>query len=89
MPALAPTPTVPEPTGKAWDKDKDNNNIELAVRPPLSPRKRKPTPGRERQTTAELSRKFPSPATRATQEKQAFATVFKLGVRHVRHRRRR
>ena len=41
--ALVLTPTVQEATGEALDEDEDN--IELAVRPPLSPRKPKSKPG--------------------------------------------
>jgi hypothetical protein len=55
--ALALTPTVHEPT-EALDEDNDDN-IELVVRPPLSPRKPKSKPGPKRKATADLSRKFP------------------------------
>jgi hypothetical protein len=57
--APARTPTVQEPTGNALDED-DDDNTELVVRPPLSPRKPKSKPGPKRQATADLSRKFPS-----------------------------
>jgi hypothetical protein len=76
--ALALTPTVHEPT-EALDEDNDDN-IELVVRPPLSPRKPKSKPGPKRKATADLSRKFPPPATHLTREKRAFTTAFKLGV---------
>ena len=76
--ALVLTPTVQEATGEALDEDEDN--IELAVRPPLTPRKPKSKPGPKRQATADLSRKFPPPATHPTRERRAFTTAYKLGV---------
>ena len=78
--ALILTPTGQEPTAKALDEEEDNDNLDVAVRPPQSPRKPKSKPGRMRQATAELSHKFPPPATHLTREKQAFTTAFKLGV---------
>jgi len=45
------------PTGKAWDEDEDNN-IEPAVRPPLSPRKLKSKPGQRRQMTVNSRASF-------------------------------
>src|SRR5258705_5361958 len=77
--ALVLTPTVQEATGEALDEDEDDN-IELVVRPPLSPRKPKSKPGPKRQATADLSHKFPPPATHPTRERRAFTTAFKLGV---------
>ena len=77
--ALVLSPTVQEATGEALDEDEDDN-IELVVRPPLSPRKPKSKPGPKRQATADLSRKFPPPATHPTREKRAFTTAYKLGV---------
>ena len=59
---LVLTPTVQEATGEALDEDGDNTGIELAVRPPLSPRKPKSKPGQKGQATANLSCKFPPPA---------------------------
>jgi len=78
--ALILTPTVQEPTAKALDEEEDNENLDPAVRPPLSPCKPKSKPGRMRQATADLARKFPPLATHLTGEKRAFTTAFKLGV---------
>ena len=78
--ALILTPIGQEPTTKALDEEEDNDNLDLAVRPPLSPGKPKSKPGQMRQVTADLSRKFPPPATHLTREKRAFTTAFKLGV---------
>jgi len=73
--ALVLALSLQEPTGNVPDED-----IEPLSRPPLSPRKPKSKPGPRRQATADLSRKFPPPATRPTREKRAFTTAFKLGV---------
>jgi len=73
---LVLTPSLQLPTGNAPDEDDDNT--EPICRPPLSPlnRKRCPVQG---DATADLSRKFPSPATDRTREKRAFTTAFELG----------
>jgi len=78
--ALILTPTVQEPTANALDEEEDNDNLDLAVHPPLSSRKPKSKPGRMRQATADLSRTSPPPAMHLTREKRAFTTAFKLGV---------
>ena len=80
--ALILTPTVQEPTAKALDEEEDNDNLDLAVRLPLSPRKPKSKPGRMKQVTADLLRKFPPPAMYLTHEKQAFMTAFVILENH-------
>jgi len=75
--ALILTPTVQEPTTKAFDEEEDNNNLDPAIRLPLSPCKPKSKPGRMRQATADLSHKFTPAATHLTCEKRAFTTAFK------------
>jgi len=59
--ALVLTPTVQEATADGGeqhplDEDEDeDNNIDLVIRPALSPRKPKPKPGPKRKPTANLS----------------------------------
>ena len=78
--ALVLTPRIQEAAREALDEDELEDDIEPVIRPPLSPCKPKSKPGPKRQATADLSRKFPPPATHLTRERRAFTTAFKLGV---------
>jgi len=86
---LVLTPTVQESAAKALDKEQEDHNLEPTVRPPLLPCKPESKPGRMRQATADLSRKFPPTTTHPNREKLAFTTAFKLGSCHIWQNRRR
>ena len=78
--ALVLTPRIQEAAREALDEDKLEDDIKPVTHPPLSPCKPKSKPSPKRQATADLSRRFPPPATHPTQERRVFMTEFKLGV---------
>ena len=67
--ALVLTPRIQEAAREALDEDELEDDIEPVTRPPLSPHKPKSKPSPKRQATADLSRKFPPPATHPTRER--------------------
>jgi len=73
--ALVLTPTVQEATADGGEQHPDED-IDLVIHPALSPHKPKSKPGPKTKPTADLSRKFPSPATHPTRQKRAFTTAY-------------
>ena len=73
--ALVLTPTVQEATADGGEQHPDED-IDLVIHPALSPHKPKSKLGPKTKPTADLSRKFPSPATHPTRQNRAFTTAY-------------